>query len=235
MDTLRTLDRALDILECFTQESHRKLGVSDISRHVQLPKATAHRILQSLVQRGYLSWDDESKTYRLGYRALLLSTAYLDDQEYRFIALPYLRRLRDLTAQSVSLYIEQDGMRLCVERAPSREPLQQVVSVGTLLPLKGASGKILLAFQHRPESDELMPAGEAEQIRHQGYAISHGERVYGVSSVAAPIRNMTGTVIAAMALAGPSFRYTEEALPSFIRLITEHAQDISQELGYMTE
>lgn len=235
METLRTLDRAIDILECFTEENHRKLGLSEISRYIQLPKATVHRILQSLQLRGYVSWNEETKTYQLGYRALLLSMAYLDDQEYRSIALPYLRRLRDLTNQSVSLYIEQDGKRLCVERAPSREPLQQVVSVGTLLPLKGASGKVLLAFHHKLESDALLPPGEAEKIRNQGYAVSHGERVFGVSSVAAPIRNMTGKVIAAISLAGPSFRYTEEAMTSYIRLVVEHTKLISKELGYLNE
>lgn len=234
MDTLRTLDRALDILECFTKEKQRRLGLSEIAKSAQLPKATVHRIVQSLHNRGYMSWDEEAKTYQLGHQALILSSVYLDDQEYRSVALPYLLRLRDLTNQTISLYIEQDGKRLCVERAQSRDSLQQVISIGTVLPLeKGASGKVLLAFHHKPESDAKLPLGEAEKIRNQGYAISHGEREHGVSAIAAPVRNMSGKVIAVIALAGPSFRFTDDTIPVYNRLVTEHAQYISKELGYV--
>lgn len=233
MDGMRTVDRALDILESFTGDNHRKQNLDDLVEATALPKATVHRMVKNLERRGYLSYDKENALYALGYRVLLLSSAYLNDLEFRSVALPYMKELRDKTNESVSLWLDQKDSRLCVERVQSREPLRQVISVGDVLPLdKGSSGKLLLAFRNTPADDALLPAGEAQAIRTRGYAISHAERCPGICSIAAPIRNAAGQVIAAISIAGPAFRFAEDKLDEYRDYVVQYSSLVSRDLGY---
>lgn len=234
MEGMRTLERALDILECFTTGSNHKQGLADLVKETELPKATVHRMVKNLERRGYLAYDKESETYRLGYRVLLLSTAYLHNLEIRSVALPYMKELRDRTSESVSLWIEKNDLRVCVERVQSREPLRQVLYVGDTFPLgKGASGKLLLAYHNNPVDDAKLPPNEAESIRSRGFSFSNSERSRGISAVAAPIFSSSGSVIACLSLSGPSSRFDSNNDSVFSEIVIKSAQYISRDLGFV--
>lgn len=225
---VRAVDRALDILECLAK-TQQVLGISELARKVDLPKATAFRIVRSLEQRHYLV-QDEQQRYRLGPAVLRLGKAFLADLDYRLVARPYMKKIRDEINESVSLYIIFGNKRLCVERIESTQGLRRVIDVGDTLPLVGASGKVLLAFGAK--SKEAVDQAECETIRQNGYAVSHGEREEGVSAVAAPLKNHDGKVVAALAISGPSFRYQGELLTKYIAVVTAAARAISRQLGY---
>ncbi len=234
MESMRTLERALDILECFTAENNHKQGLASLVKATELPKATVHRMVKNLERRGYLAYDKESETYRLGYRVLLLSTAYLHNLEIRSVALPYMKELRDQTSESVSLWIEKNDLRVCVERVQSEEPLRQVLYVGDTFPLgKGASGKLLLAYRNNPVDDAKLPPNEAELIRSRGFSYSDSERSRGISAVAAPIYSSSGTVIACLSLSGPSSRFDNANASAFSQLVIKYAQLVSRDLGFV--
>ena len=236
LDGMRTVDRALDILESFSQPNRHKQNLDDLVEATELPKATVHRMVKNLERRGYLTYDKENAMYALGYRVLLLSSTYLDELEIRSIALPYMKELRDLTSESVSLWIDQKQDRLCIERVQSREPLRQVISVGDRLPLeKGSSGKLLVAFRNTAADDALLPAGEADKIRQLGHAESHAERSPGVASIAAPIRNAAGKVIAAISIAGPAFRFADGKIEQYRTHVIRYGALISRDLGYFAD
>ncbi len=236
MDGMRTVDRALDILESFATDGRHKQNLDDLVEATALPKATVHRMVKNLERRGYLRHDKENAMYSLGHRVLLLSSAYLNDLEFRSVALPYMKELRDLTNESASLWIDQKTHRMCVERVQSREPLRQVISVGELLPLdKGSSGKLLLAFRNTPADDVRLPPGEAAAIRQQGYAVSHAERSAGIASIAAPIRNAAGKVIAAISIAGPDFRFANGKIEQYVGYVKQYGSLISRDLGYFEQ
>lgn len=235
MNTNRSLERSLDLLECFS-ELKPKIGLSELARLVGLPKATVFRMAETLAQRGYLAKNPGEQSYQLGYRILGVGKVLLASLDYRNVALPYMRRIKEETNESVTIYIAvNERERLCVERVQSTQGLSRMVYVGDLFPIdRGAAGKALLAFQ-APQNllaDYAVSVSELEMIRKNLYAESHAERETGVSSVASPIFDHKGKMIAVLSLSGPSFRYQGEQLAKFIEIIKDAAANISRELGY---
>lgn len=234
MDKNQSLDRTLDILECFTA-CRPRIGLSELGRAVGLPKATVYRIAETLLARGYLIKDVTDQSYQLGYKVLNLGNTLLSTLDYRKIALPYMQQLRDETNESVTLYIAiNDRQRLCVERFQSTHGLSRIVNVGDIFPIdRGAPGKVLLAYK---DPNDLLPdyavtVAELAAVRKQGYAISHAERETGVSSVSAPLFNRYSQIVASLSISGPSFRYEDENLKKFVNLIKEATNSISRTLG----
>ncbi|MEN6383792.1 MAG: IclR family transcriptional regulator [Phycisphaerales bacterium] len=235
MGANQSVDRTFDIIECFSLEKH-SIGLSELSRLSQLPKATVFRLAETLVERGYLAKDPKEQAYKIGYKVLYLSHILLSHLDYRKVSLPYMKKILVETNQSVTLYIAlNDRERLCVERFQSTQGLSRIVNVGDIFPIdRGAAGKTLLAFK-RPDTllpDYKITIQELEHIRRQGYAISHAEREFGVSSVAAPILDQHCQIIASLSVSGPSFSYGGENLANIISITKESAEEISRQLGY---
>lgn len=233
MATTRSVERALDLLECFTSE-RVDLKLAELARLVDLPKPTVFRMAETLVARGYLMKDQENQNYRIGYKILSVASSFLAHVDYRLVALPHMKKIRDETNESVTIYmpVKDKGTRVCVERVQSKQPLRQVVTVGDEFPIdRGAAGKVLLAFcdfewsKYRTSEQELL------KIRELGYAISYSERDKGVTSVASPIRNNLGQTVASLSISGPSFRYESEQLQKFIDIALAASKTISCELG----
>jgi DNA-binding IclR family transcriptional regulator len=139
-----------------------------------------------------------------------------------------MRELGAKHMETVNLYVRRDISRVCVAQQESPRPLRHVVQVGDELPLwAGASAKVL--FSNAPESlltriARRSPYGEshletlrkwAADARSEGYAVSHGEREEGLSAVAVPVTGRSGVVVAALALSGPTLRFTSERVEEF--------------------
>lgn len=225
----RTIERAFEILECFDEE-HYELGISEIAKMSLLSKATTYRIIKTLESKGYIIQDVASSKYRLGVRVLRLSKLFLSSLDFRRVALPYMQIIKDELNESVNLYVSNGQKRICVERIESTQPLRRVLRIGDELPLeKGAAGSVLIAFGDSSEDESKFAT-----IRKNGYAVSHGERAESASSVAAPIFDHRGKIVAALAIAGPTYRFDEKVLPNYISVVVENAYSISRELGYRT-
>lgn len=234
MGANQSIGRTLDIIECFSLEKH-SIGLSELARLSGVPKATVFRLAETLVERGYLSKDPKGQAYQIGYKVLYLSHILLSYLDYRKISLPFMKKILTETNQSVSLYIVfNERERLCVERFQSTQGLSRIVNVGDVFPIdRGAAGKVLLAYQNSETilSDYKATLEGLEQIRRQGYAISHAEREFGVSSVAAPLFDQHYQIVASLAVSGPSFNYDGENLENIIRLTKDSAAQISRQLG----
>lgn len=226
----RTIERAFEILECFDEE-HYELGISEIAKMSALSKATTYRILKTLEGKGYIVQDTVNSKYRLGVRVLRLSKLFLSSLDFRRVALPYMQNIRDLLNESVNLYVSNGTKRICIERLESTHPLRRVLKIGDELPLeRGAAGIVLLAFG--AGSCLSMDESKLATIREKGYAVSHGERAESASSVAAPIFDHRGKIIATLAIAGPTSRFDEIRLPEYISVVVSNAKSISRDLGY---
>lgn len=226
----RSVERAVDILECFS-EVNTDLRVTDIAKMLGLSKATVYRILRTLDARGYVEQNPESEKYRLGVQTLRLSKVFLSGLDFRRTALPYMQVVRDALNESVNLFVSNGTSRIVVERLESNEPFQRTLKIGDELPLtKGAAGKIFLAFGEAtcPDADN----DELETIRQRGYAVSHGERQQGASSVAVPVIDHAGKTIAVLAIAGPTIRFREPALSQYVSVVVANGKAISRALGY---
>ncbi|MCL5046343.1 MAG: IclR family transcriptional regulator [Actinobacteria bacterium] len=246
---IRSVHRAIGILNCFSWDK-RELGLTEIATLIGLPKSTTSRILQTLTTSGLLQRDAESGRYRLGFRLFCLGSIVKDSMELRTIAIPTMVALRDKSRETVNLYLREGTRRVCIHQVESLLGVRHMVRIGEQLPLwAGASGKVLLA--HMDESGRERVFQEAlavsanfrpdrltaqlEDIKRQGYAVSHGERELGASAVAAPIWNADRHVEAAVTISGPTARWTAEDVDLFVRLVREGAAEISRQLGYQPQ
>ncbi|MFM1654906.1 IclR family transcriptional regulator [Brevibacillus sp. B_LB10_24] len=234
MENVRSVERALELLDCFT-EARKEIGLSELSRILDLPKATVLRLARTLENKGYLIQHDENHTYRLGPKVLGLGNVFLSNLDFRMVALPLMKDLRDRTQETVSMYIVIDKQRMCVQRVESHHTLQPAIHIGDYLPLdRGSAGKLLIVYRNIEPSIERMNPGEVKQILENGFAVSIEEREQGLSSISAPIYNNKGEVIAALSVSGSSFRFTEEKRKEYQKEIVETAHQISYQLGYLS-
>ncbi|MBP0460731.1 IclR family transcriptional regulator [Streptomyces montanisoli] len=247
-----TAGRVIDVLLLFT-DGPDELGVSAIARELGLSKAVVHRILQTLVGRGMVALDQESRLYRLGPSAAALGARALREFDLRAVAAATLRRLQADTGETVTLSALVPGGRAYVDQIVSTHEVKMTVELGRRFPLHaGSSGKCCLAHLPEPWREEILAASlpaltdttptdpgdlraELAGIRELGYASSHGERQSDAGSVASPLFGLDGDVRGAVSVCGPRSRVT----PAFIRdcapRVVEAARDISAALGWTGE
>jgi len=170
--------------------------------------------------------------------------------DVRTCALPHLRWLREQTNENAELFIRSKESRIAIEVVLSPHNLRVFVEIGTAVPLHtGAAGKILLAWLPDTEQSELIlasaaryanyPLGDLEtlktklaRVREAGWAMSEGERVAGLSAIAAPIFNASKEVVAALALAAPTVRLGPKERDTYVPLVCEAAKRASFDMGY---
>lgn len=240
--TIRSVERALDVLLCFAGEPHG-LGVTQIADKVGLYKSTVHRILAALEAKGFVRQDPVTGRYLLGLKALELASVYLTSGDVPAVAYPEMQLLRDRAQETVSLYVRDGLERVRVQRAEGPLTVRRVVGLGERLPLYlGASGKVLLGWLPAPERtailEQILPAGfdraalEAgiAQAVRQGWAVSVEEREPGAASVAAPVLDRMGRCIAALAISGPVGRFDDDSAPRLGRIVQESAHAIGLKL-----
>lgn len=250
--TVQSFDRSVAILDAFTAE-RTELGVSDIARITELSRSTVHRLLTSLQRHEFVQQVPGSRHYALGPRVLRMAQAASLKVNLQAMSRPIMASLRDRCDETVGLHVSQgNGVRVVLDQVESRQPLRRTYTeIGQPLPIyQGAPGKVLLAHGP-PESQERVVSGvleaattrtitDPEKLRSElrrvfknGYALSLEERVQDTSTLAVPIRDHTGDVIAAISVTGPSTRLSRKRLLSLVPLATEAASDISRSLGYL--
>ena len=227
------VDRALTVLCAFSRETPA-LGVTELSERLNLTKSTVHRLLQSLLAHGLVAQDPNRREYTLGYRVLALARAVPGEATLREVCRPHLEWLRAVTEETVGLYVVAGDVRICLDEIESPQLLRMSAGVGRCFPLdRGSASKALLA--DGPASGALwrraisvLPADQSARLEHdirelreRGFARSVGETVPGSASVAAPIRGSDGAVLAALSVAGPASRFTDEAVARYAALLLE--------------
>ncbi|GED69100.1 IclR family transcriptional regulator [Brevibacillus reuszeri] len=232
---VRAVERALDILLCFTDSTD--LGLSEISSRLSLHKSTVHRLLATLENKGFLIRDIETEKYRLGFRIWELSANLTHNDDPATLLLPEMERLRDLVEETISLYVRDGSERIRIQAVQSRQPIRRVAPIGARMPLAvGASSKVLVAYAEPYFLQELLNdpdwpdfvikevyAEQLVQIKQQGFATSVEERELGTAAVAAPIFNRNGQLVASIAASGPSNRLTPEKMKDYAPYIMEAA------------
>jgi DNA-binding IclR family transcriptional regulator len=249
-EQMQTLNRAIAVLDCFSQEQI-ELGVREIARMVNLSTSATGRLLSAMRELGILSQNPETRAYSMGARVLSWAGVYNATIEVRNHAAPVIDELRQLTRETISLYILEGEERVCIERQESPQGLRVVTRVGRRLPLyAGSAGKAMLAFLPMEQQDSILLAKplepltsktitdpeslrrELKKARDKGYAASVGEWIEDAAGVAAPIFNQRGEVIAALSISGPTQRFTRDAISRWGEEVKRAAGHISESLGY---
>ncbi|UDY24580.1 IclR family transcriptional regulator [Nocardioides sp. Kera G14] len=217
-----------------------KLG--DMAAQVQLPKSSLHRLLAELVELGLARGHDGA--YRPGYRLVEWGHAADRSLGIRAAAEPLMRDLATRAGESVQLHVPERAHRVCAVSTPGPNTLQPLMLLGTVLPLGiGATGKVLLA--HAPdevqkEAWEEAPerararwpsAEELDEIRDRGWAISVSEMEIGLTAVSAAVLGRSGAALAALTVAGPNTRLTEERQSEILPALLDTARSLARALS----
>jgi IclR family KDG regulon transcriptional repressor len=243
---VESVDEALGLLSLVAQAPG--LGVTELSKRSGITKARAFRLLSTLEERGFVQRQVEGAVYQLGKAALLVGMAAVTQVSLVRQAAKYLEALGARFNENVQVRVRDGIETVCVARWECTHDLRIHTSVGSKRPLHaGASGKLLLAFS--PDSvSEAVLGGELTKftaatlsrtrllqdlgrIRKQGYAVSHGEVASDVVSVAAPVRDSSGQVIAAISVSAPASRVQDNEA-RFVDPLVESARSLSAELGW---
>jgi PcaR/PcaU/PobR family beta-ketoadipate pathway transcriptional regulator len=248
---IESLSRGLSILSILS-ESHSPLNLTELSQKLNLSKSTIQRLTFTLKHLGYLDRDEETKKFRLGPETLSLSLSMMRDLDMRRVASPYLKRTAKEIGETVNLAILNRIEIVYVERIKTQQILNINLEIGSRLPAYCTSmGKALLAFLPDDRLRELLRKinftpltsytitrredlmRELKKVRDQGFSTNNEELSIGLRSVAAPVRDYTGEVIAAVNIAVPSIRVSQKRLETvFAKKVVETAQQISNALGY---
>jgi DNA-binding IclR family transcriptional regulator len=229
------------------------LGISDITRALDLDKATVFRILAALGRCGYVRQDAQTRRYEPDVGLLSLAARVLCGMDLPRRARPYLAELVARTGQSAHLAVlaRGDPSRVVYvghERSASR--VQVDISIGHVAPSHcTAVGKALLAYLSPSQvlavfsartlarltpKTCVSPAALRRQlrlVRRQGFAVDDEEFHRNVRCIAAPVRGASGEVVASLGISGISVEISREAIPHLARVVTDVAGRLSRELG----
>ncbi|BBZ66567.1 IclR family transcriptional regulator [Mycolicibacterium insubricum] len=197
------LDKAVAVLYAAAESP---CGLAELCERTGLPRATAHRLAAGLETHRLLCRDADGR-WRPG-PALVQLGANVNDPLVA-AATAVLPRLREITGESVQLYRREGTSRVCVAALEPPAGLRDTVPVGAHLPMTAGSGaKVLLAYADPRTQQSLLAEAKftdrtLAEVRRRGWAQSAAEREPGVASVAAPVRDHSGAVVAAVSVSGP--------------------------------
>jgi len=249
--SVQALERALDILDCFTFD-RREMSLIEIVRQTGLNKTTAKRLLSNLTYRKYLQQDPRTKRYKLGLRLFELGGIVFSSFSLRKAAAYPMSRLQNQTGSTILLGVVMENQLVYVDKREGNGMIRISSEIGWRRSLNfGMLGMVLMAYLDLENVDMILEEYplvaytpnsitdihkfkvRLEEIRKQGYVIEMGEAVEGTIGIAAPIRDYTRKVIAALGLVLPVGQGTsKKAVNDLSNRVKEACDMISADLGY---
>jgi DNA-binding IclR family transcriptional regulator len=252
--SVQSVEAAFDVLECFLHLDSETLGGTQISRETGLSMNRTFRLLNTLVKRGYIEKDSETKRYRLGARSLILGEAFRRRLNLSKYAEPILEELAEESGDAAHLLVIFEHQAITVDIRLGEHMVQAAGKVGELVPFNvGASPKVLLAYLAEPEQAEILDdiefvsytpmtitrreelQQELEVIKSQGYCSVGDDYEVGVHAIAAPVFDHQGRVVGGISLTIPHARFNKQREEELIDLVTRSAKRLSGRLGLRVE
>lgn len=247
---IEALACGLEILTLFTSEKP-SLNLAEIVAATNLNKSRAFRVVSTLEMLGFLERDPTTRCYRPGLKVLELGFTALNSLEMAQIAQPFLKSLSDATGETTNMAIREGADIIYVARNATWNIIGVNVQRGSRAPVYCTSmGKAQLIGLSRDELFDLLGEGpylkqgpntitsldaleaELDRVRQNGYAINDQELAFGLRSVAAPIRNSEGKVVAAINISFPGGRLSRQEIETTMApKIVDTARQISIALG----
>ncbi len=247
---VHNVDTTFDIL--FFIANHPQSTLEDIEKVFNISHQQTEKILDVLVNRGYVDFNKKKKTYSLGIRNFEVGHAYLNHVDIRKLAKPYLQELGEKYKENIYLAIRSGYEIVYIDAYEIDRPVLVKSRVGKLLPMyASASGKIHLADMDKEELEDffrhvkLVPYTKKtitdkdklikhlEEVKAKGYAIDDEEWEDEVRCLSVPVRDYTGRVAAGITLSAPSYRLPKEKIENeLVGDFLEKVKELSERLGY---
>ncbi|MGY3474879.1 MULTISPECIES: IclR family transcriptional regulator [Bradyrhizobium] len=246
---VQSVDRALSILETLAEDDEG-YRLSDLAVRTGLSASTVHRLLATLESRRFVQFDRTQSKWHVGSRAFTVGASFARRRNFSAQAIPYLRKLRDLTRETANLAVVDDEFIIVLTRMESREIMRSLTLVGGRVPMVTSGvGKAVLAtysdedvgavIRHHgmprlTEKSIVRPSDlfkELEKIRKQGFALDDEEASMGLRCIAAVVYNDCAEPLAAISVSGMTSRLTDARLPEIGQIVREVAGELTVALG----
>lgn len=246
---LSSVKNALRILKSFTMDEPEK-RVSDISEALGLNKSTVSRTLATLASEGFVYKNPETNRYRLGLTIVSLSGVINNNTDIYKESLPVLNELVRNIGETAHISVLDNYEVIYLQKVECNHPVRFLTHVGRRNPLYCTSaGKILLAYSSEDILETVIERGlkkytdrtitdpdelrkNLAEIKEKGYVYSFEELSEGVNSMAAPVYDYTGKVVAALSVVGPKQRIDKDRLKAITKQTINASREISSRLGY---
>jgi IclR family transcriptional regulator, acetate operon repressor len=246
---VQSVDRALSIIETLAEDDEG-YRLSDLAVRTGLSTSTVHRLLATLEKRRFVQFDRYESKWHVGAQSFAVGATFARRRNFVAQAMPYLRKLRDLTRETANLAVVDDGSIIVLTRIESREIMRSLTKVGGRVAMVASGvGKAVLATYSDQDVNAIirrqgMPRlteksivraselfKELQTVRRQGYAVDDEEARMGLRCVAAVVYNDCGEPLAAISVSGMTSRVTNDRLPALGAIVREVAVELTLALG----
>jgi len=246
---LSSVSTAIRLMKAFSEEQC-EIGISEMAKRLGVAKSTVHRLAVTLVAENLLEQNPDTGKYRLGIALFRLGSLVRRRMDVFNEAKPLLRELREKVNETVHLAVLDGSDIMYVYNHESGQAIRMRSDIGVRKPAYcTAEGQAILAFEQQEIVDRIIGGGltartpqtitDGEQlkkvlhdIRVRGCAIEDEESEVGMRCIAAPLRDDSGEVVAAIGVGGPVSRLSKKTVASFIPFVIETAGAISARLGH---
>jgi IclR family acetate operon transcriptional repressor len=243
----QSVSRALSLLIKLSEEPEG-LNLSELARRVKLAPSTAHRLLTTLQLDQFVRFEDGR--WLVGVQSFNVGSSYMRARDVCFMARPYLRMLMQETGETSNLALVENEELVYLAQTECPELMRALARPGAKAPLTcSAVGKAVLAFLPRTQADQMIEKAGISQMTRKSHvtaaslwrdldtvkrrqcAFDDEEHSDGLRCVAAPLFSVTGEVLGAVSVSGPSVRVTEQQLAVHGRAVHRVARDMTRALG----
>jgi IclR family transcriptional regulator, acetate operon repressor len=246
---VQSVDRALSIIETLAEDDEG-YRLSDLAIRTGLSTSTVHRLLATLESRRFVQFDRTQSKWHVGARCFTVGATFARRRNFTAQAVPYLRKLRDLTRETANLAVVDDEFIVVLTRMESREIMRSLTKVGGRVAMVASGvGKAVLAtysdedvgaiIRHHgmprlTEKSIVRPSDlfrELERVRRQGYAVDDEEACMGLRCIAAVVYSDCSEPLAAISVSGMTSRLTDDRLAALGQTVREVAAELTVALG----
>jgi len=245
----QTVQKALNLLEALVRSGQPR-RLTELSRELGLTKPNVYRLLSTLSVLGYVKKDPANSLYSPTLKLWEMGSMLVRDVDLQAVAGKRLHRLCEDTRESVQLAVFDSGYVVYVDKVDSAQPLKATTSIGSRVPATVVStGKAMLAWLGPEALDRAMEHAkrytpltmtrrkdiehDLEETRERGYAVNRGEFRAGVCGLAAPVRDRSGAVVAAVGVWGSEKAILGSRREELAHMAVAAARDISREMGFV--
>jgi IclR family transcriptional regulator, acetate operon repressor len=246
---VQSVDRAVTVLELVARNG--EAGITEIAGELGVHKSTASRLVSVLEARGLLEQLGERGKYCIGFGVVRLAGAATDRLDLSRMGTPFCDKLAEELGETVNIAIRDFDVAINISQARGTAAVTAHNWVGQRTPLHAtSSGKVLFAHAPKEDRDRLLgrrlesfterTVTSARELRkdfdlivRDGYATSYEEFELGLNAAAVAVHDHDGLVIAALSASGPSYRFSRKRMREVVGKMSEAAQDLSAQLGYL--
>ncbi|HHX04016.1 MAG TPA: IclR family transcriptional regulator [Tissierellia bacterium] len=239
--TIKSVEKAFQVIDYLSESSEGK-GITEISQAMNSRVSATYHLVNTLKELGVVHQNPATKKYKLGLKLWQIGMRAYHQNELAKILLPYLRKLREMTGETVNLTVLEGKEIVYIAQAESEHLLKMFTRIGATAPLHcTGAGKILLAYLPEQKQKQLLDTidltrytsktivdrnelmQELAKIKKQGYGRDDEEREEGVRCVGAPVFGPDRQIISCISISGPKERFSEENQVKWIGLVKEIA------------